>query len=183
MELQRSGFSDEEIQAHENALRQNSTVSTARALKEHFILERIAEEEEIDAGQAGLRRGNPPDRRPEQRVAAAGPGAAGEIRLDGRAPQPDHRAQGDRPDPRSTPPSAKRLTSCTAPTKRPWTTPPAAASTPTSPRPSTTRARKCPKRRKRDGGERGEETDTVGVNCKLEIADFKLAICNLQLAI
>ena len=48
MELQRSGFSDEEIHAHENALRQNSTVSTARALKEHFILERIAEEENIE---------------------------------------------------------------------------------------------------------------------------------------
>ena len=48
MELQRSGFSDEDIRAHENALRQNSMASTARALKEHFILERIAEEEEID---------------------------------------------------------------------------------------------------------------------------------------
>jgi trigger factor len=52
MELQRSGFSDEEIQAHENSLRQNSRISTARALKEHFILERIAEEEEIDADEA-----------------------------------------------------------------------------------------------------------------------------------
>ena len=51
MELQRSGFSDEEIRAHENALRQNSAVTTARALKEHFILERIAEEEKIDAGE------------------------------------------------------------------------------------------------------------------------------------
>ncbi len=49
LELQRSGFSDEEIRAHENALRQNSTAMTARALKEHFILERIAEEESIDA--------------------------------------------------------------------------------------------------------------------------------------
>ncbi len=48
MELQRSGFNDEQIQAHENALRQNSMASTARALKEHFILERIAEEEQID---------------------------------------------------------------------------------------------------------------------------------------
>jgi trigger factor len=48
MELQRSGFSDEEIHAHENALRQNSAASTARALKEHFILERIAEEEKVD---------------------------------------------------------------------------------------------------------------------------------------
>lgn len=48
MELQRSGFSDEEIRSHENAMRQNSAASTARALKEHFILERIAEEQEID---------------------------------------------------------------------------------------------------------------------------------------
>ena len=52
MELQRSGFSDEEIHAHENSIRQNSMASTAQALKEHFILERIAEEEEIDADEA-----------------------------------------------------------------------------------------------------------------------------------
>ncbi len=49
MELQRSGFNDDEIQSHENALRQNSMTTTARALKEHFILERIAEDENIDA--------------------------------------------------------------------------------------------------------------------------------------
>ncbi len=47
MELRRSGFSDDEIRAHENELLQNSAESTARALKEHFILERIAEEEDI----------------------------------------------------------------------------------------------------------------------------------------
>ncbi len=51
MELQRSGFSKEAIHAHENALRRNSQAATARALKEHFILERIAEEEEVDAGE------------------------------------------------------------------------------------------------------------------------------------
>ena len=51
MELQRSGFSDEEIHAHENSLRQNSMAATARALKEHFILERIAEEEEIEVAE------------------------------------------------------------------------------------------------------------------------------------
>ncbi len=51
MELQRSGFGEDEIRAHENELRQNSQVSTARALKEHFILERIAEEDEIDADE------------------------------------------------------------------------------------------------------------------------------------
>ena len=37
MELQRSGFSNEEIQSHENALRQNGMASTARGLKmSHF---------------------------------------------------------------------------------------------------------------------------------------------------
>jgi trigger factor len=51
MELRRSGFSDDEIRAHENRLRQNSRVSTARALKEHFILERIAEAEKIEVEQ------------------------------------------------------------------------------------------------------------------------------------
>jgi trigger factor len=52
MELQRSGFSESEIRAHENMLRQNSDRSTAQALKEHFILERIAEEENIEAEEA-----------------------------------------------------------------------------------------------------------------------------------
>jgi trigger factor len=47
MELQRSGFSENEIRAYENDLRQNSRASTARALKEHFIFERIAEEEAV----------------------------------------------------------------------------------------------------------------------------------------
>jgi trigger factor len=51
MELQRSGFGEEEIRAHENLLRQNSRASTARALKEHFILERIAEDQQIDADE------------------------------------------------------------------------------------------------------------------------------------
>jgi trigger factor len=49
MELRRSGFSETEIRARENQLRQNSKASTATALKEHFILERVAEEEKIDA--------------------------------------------------------------------------------------------------------------------------------------
>jgi trigger factor len=51
MELQRSGFTEDDIRAHENALRQNSMAGTARALKEHFILERIAEDQEIDASE------------------------------------------------------------------------------------------------------------------------------------
>ena len=51
MELQRSGFTEDDIRSHENALRQNSMASTARALKEHFILERIAEEEEVEVAE------------------------------------------------------------------------------------------------------------------------------------
>ena len=49
MELRRAGFSEAQIRAHENNLRQNSGASTAKALKEHFVLERIAEEEKIEA--------------------------------------------------------------------------------------------------------------------------------------
>lgn len=47
LELQSNGFSDAEIRAHSNELRQNSMAATARALKEHFILEKIAETENI----------------------------------------------------------------------------------------------------------------------------------------
>jgi trigger factor len=48
LELRRSGFAESEIKAHGNELLQNSQASTARALKEHFILERIAEEEKVE---------------------------------------------------------------------------------------------------------------------------------------
>ena len=49
LELRAAGFSPEVIQAHANQLLRNSQAYTAAALKEHFILERIAEEEKIDA--------------------------------------------------------------------------------------------------------------------------------------
>lgn len=49
LELRSSGFSDEQISQHANELRQNSMASTNTALKEHFILERIAEEQKIEA--------------------------------------------------------------------------------------------------------------------------------------
>jgi trigger factor len=48
LELRRSGFSDDEIRAHQNELRQNVLASTGRALKEHFILEKLAEQENIE---------------------------------------------------------------------------------------------------------------------------------------
>jgi len=51
MELRRSGFGDDEIRAHQNALRQNSRAETAKAMKEHFILERIAEDQEFEVDE------------------------------------------------------------------------------------------------------------------------------------
>jgi len=47
LELRRSGFDDDSIRRHVNELRQTVMGSTARALKEHFILEKIAEEHSI----------------------------------------------------------------------------------------------------------------------------------------
>ena len=46
-ELQRSGYSEQEIQGQVNYLRRNASAVTAQALKEHFILERIAEIENV----------------------------------------------------------------------------------------------------------------------------------------
>jgi len=47
LELRRSGFDDDSIRRHVNELRQSVLASTARALKEHFILEKIAEAEGV----------------------------------------------------------------------------------------------------------------------------------------
>jgi len=49
LELKSSGFTDEDIRRYENEIRQNSAARTAAALKEHFILEAIAEQEDIEA--------------------------------------------------------------------------------------------------------------------------------------
>jgi trigger factor len=52
MELQSSGFSQDQIRAYSNELQQNAMASTNKALKEHFILERIAEEHKLEAEPA-----------------------------------------------------------------------------------------------------------------------------------
>lgn len=52
LELRRSGFDEEMIQRYTNATRQNAQATTETALREHFILEQIAEEHEIDADPA-----------------------------------------------------------------------------------------------------------------------------------
>jgi len=49
LELQSAGFSNDVIQTHANELSRRSLAYTETALKEHFILERLAEEHEIDA--------------------------------------------------------------------------------------------------------------------------------------
>lgn len=48
LELQYSGFTDEQIQAHSNEIRRNAQSATERSLKQHFIFEKIAEAEEIE---------------------------------------------------------------------------------------------------------------------------------------
>ncbi len=50
-ELQRSGFSDEQIIRQLNVIRRNSDANVAQSLKEHFILEAIAEAENIEDEQ------------------------------------------------------------------------------------------------------------------------------------
>jgi trigger factor len=52
LELQSSGFTAEMIQTYANQIRQNSLRATEAALKEHFIFERIAEDQEIEAEPA-----------------------------------------------------------------------------------------------------------------------------------
>jgi trigger factor len=49
--MQSSGFSEQEIVARENLLRKNILEKTATLLKEHFILERIAEDESVEETQ------------------------------------------------------------------------------------------------------------------------------------
>lgn len=48
LEMQQAGFTQPEIRARENELRQNAVTTTRQALKEHFVLDRIAVQEEIE---------------------------------------------------------------------------------------------------------------------------------------
>jgi trigger factor len=51
LEMSQAGFSREQIAARESQIRQNAVEDTRAALKQHFILDRIATEQEIDASQ------------------------------------------------------------------------------------------------------------------------------------
>ncbi|QDT58745.1 Trigger factor [Stieleria bergensis] len=52
LELQRSGFPVDSINSFLNSMRQNVRATTESALREHFILEQIAEDEKVDAEPA-----------------------------------------------------------------------------------------------------------------------------------
>ncbi|HBL48025.1 MAG TPA: trigger factor, partial [Planctomycetaceae bacterium] len=48
LEMQQAGFSRQDIQARENELRQKAISSTRQALKEHFVLDKIATTENLE---------------------------------------------------------------------------------------------------------------------------------------
>ncbi|GIX03446.1 MAG: trigger factor [Planctomycetaceae bacterium] len=54
LEMQQAGFTRAQIRARENELRQRSYTSTLQALKEHFVLDRIATLEKIEASDHEL---------------------------------------------------------------------------------------------------------------------------------
>jgi trigger factor len=47
LEMQQAGYSSREIQTRENEMRQQSVSTTRKAMKEHFVLDKIATEEDI----------------------------------------------------------------------------------------------------------------------------------------
>lgn len=48
LEMEQAGFTTQQIMARENQLRQNAISTTRQALKEHFVLDKIAEHEKIE---------------------------------------------------------------------------------------------------------------------------------------
>jgi len=54
LEMQQAGFTSKEILARENDLRQRSLSMTRKNLKEHFVLDRLAEEEKIEVNDTDL---------------------------------------------------------------------------------------------------------------------------------
>jgi trigger factor len=54
LEMSQAGFPREHIMARENEIRQNAIESTRQALKEHFVLDRIATAENIECEQSDI---------------------------------------------------------------------------------------------------------------------------------
>ncbi|MCA9084947.1 MAG: trigger factor [Planctomycetaceae bacterium] len=54
LEMAQAGFTREQVAARENQIRQNAIESTRQALKEHFVLDRIATKENIECEQSDI---------------------------------------------------------------------------------------------------------------------------------
>ncbi|MCA9065458.1 MAG: trigger factor [Planctomycetaceae bacterium] len=54
LEMSQAGFSRDHIAARESQIRQEAIETTRQALKEHFVLDRIATQEEIEAGEVDV---------------------------------------------------------------------------------------------------------------------------------
>ena len=54
LEMSQAGFTREQIAARENEIRQNAIENTRQALKEHFVLDRIATKENIECEQSDI---------------------------------------------------------------------------------------------------------------------------------
>jgi trigger factor len=54
MEMRSSGMNDEEIAGRRRLLEQDAVRSTAAALKEHFVLQKIAEQEKLEIEDADI---------------------------------------------------------------------------------------------------------------------------------
>jgi trigger factor len=52
LELRRNGFSDDQIRSVVNSMRRNTEETTKAALREHFVLEKIAEDLKIEPSEA-----------------------------------------------------------------------------------------------------------------------------------
>ena len=74
LELRSAGFGDDDIRTYQNQIRQNSLNTTAASLKEHFIFERLAEEQKIEAEErdydAEIRAIAAQSQEPQRRVRA-----------------------------------------------------------------------------------------------------------------
>ena len=56
LEMSQAGFTREQIVARENKIRQNALATTTQALKEHFVLDKIATVEEIECLESDIER-------------------------------------------------------------------------------------------------------------------------------
>lgn len=54
LEMEQAGYTSQQIKARENQLRQNAISSTRQALKEHFVLDRVAEQEKIEVSPVDI---------------------------------------------------------------------------------------------------------------------------------